>query len=125
MRVIVAILALLAAGKVGYHEYIYRAASSEIIIAAYRERAVKACREQSARAGDANASASVDPWNHPENIRLTIGNPAVDVALWSTDSTLWNARYKNPYLLLSGSDQTRNLMCEFDVVHDVASVKGL
>lgn len=124
MRAIVVILALLAAAKVGYHEYLYRSASSDIIIAAYRERAMAACRAQPTGAASATTDGSVR-WNDVADIRLAIGNSAVDVALWDTGSPLWSARYKNPYLLLASRAGTGDVVCEYDVVHDLASIRGL
>ena len=47
MRAIVILLALLAAAKLGYHEYLFRGATRDAIIGAYREHAVQACQKDS------------------------------------------------------------------------------
>ena len=54
MRAIVILLALLAATKLGYHEYLYRGATRDAMIGAYREHAVQACQKEPG----ATASAS-------------------------------------------------------------------
>jgi len=45
MRAIVILLALLAATKLGYHEYLYRGATRDAIVGAYRGHAVEACQK--------------------------------------------------------------------------------
>lgn len=121
MRIIVAILAVLAAGKVIYHEYLFRSAASDIIVAAYRDRAIRACRQ---RAGGTEP-VSAAPLEASPDIRLGIGNPRVDVSLWDTDNALWNARYANPYLFVTSKTGARAVVCEYDVVHDRAAVGAL
>ena len=45
MRAVVIFLALLAAAKLGYQEYLFRAATRDAIIGAYKEHAVQACQK--------------------------------------------------------------------------------
>jgi hypothetical protein len=118
MKAVVVLLAFLAALKVGYQEYVYRMASSEIIVAAYRERAITACQREPR--GQQIVQASV--WAKPSHIRLLIGKSNLDVHFWQVDHALWNARYRNPYLFLSSGDRPNRVFCEFDIVNGSAQV---
>ncbi len=117
MRALVFVLAVLAIAKVGYHEYMYRAATNEVIVAAYRDRAVNACQKDAKGQTLVGATA----WAKPESLRLVIGKGNLDVYFWQVDHALWNARFRNPYLFLTAGNQTR-VYCEFDIVHGAASV---
>lgn len=118
MKAIVVFLVLLAAAKIGYHEYMFRIATNEIIVAAYRERAITACQR------DTKAQTPTDGanWSRPQSVRLVIGKSNVDVQIWQVDHTLWNARFKNPYLFLAGNERGSRLYCEFDIVNGAASI---
>lgn len=115
MKIVVVLLALLAAIKVGHQEYMLRTAAQEIIIAAYRERAITACQK------DARAP-HVAAWARPSQIKLVIGKSNLDVYIWQVDHTLWNARFRNPYLFLATGDRPNRVFCEYDIVHGAASV---
>ena len=56
MKAIVILLALLAAAKLGYQEYLFRGATRDALIGAYKEHAVQACQKD-ARTPDARAWA--------------------------------------------------------------------
>jgi hypothetical protein len=94
MKAVVFFLALLAAAKLGYQEYLFRAATKEAIIGAYKEHAVQAC-QRDAR----GASLGIGPqaWSSPSSIRLVIGKGTLDVYPWQVDHAMWNARYRHPY----------------------------
>jgi hypothetical protein len=47
------------------------------------------------------------------------------VPLWQVDNALWQARYKNPYLLVTMSENPRKIFCEFDIVQGSAAVAKL
>lgn len=112
MRAIVYILALFAAFKIGAQEYLFRASARDVIVAAYRDRAIQACR------GDAGSSIPAEAWGTPAEIRLSMGKSNLDVRLWQVDHRLWNARFRNPYLLVSpGGEKGAGLVCEYDIVH--------
>lgn len=115
MKVVVLMLALLAALKVGHQEYMLRTAAHEIIVAAYRDRAVAACQKDTR--GQQTAA-----WARPSQIRLVIGKSNLDVYFWQVDHTLWNARFRNPYLFLATGDRPNRVFCEYDIVHGAASV---
>jgi hypothetical protein len=118
MRVLVIVLALLAAAKIGTQEYLIASAKSEIIIAAYKDRALGACKE-AARARRMDVPQAQDGANA---IRLVIGKGSLDVALWQVDSALWQTRYKSPYLVFTLAEKPQRLYCEFDITQGSASV---
>ena len=118
MKAVVFLLVLLASVKVGYHEYMFRMATNEVIIAAYRDRAISACQRDTK--GQALVPATA--WSKPKSVKLVIGKQNLDVYLWQVDHTMWSARFKNPYLFLSASDKPAKVYCEFDIVHGAASV---
>lgn len=117
MKAMVFFLVLLATVKVGYQEYMFRMASNEVIVAAYRDRAVAACQRDAK--GQSLIASSV--WTKPKSVKLVIGKGNLDVYLWQVDHALWSARFKNPYLFLSAGDKPK-VFCEFDIVHGAATV---
>jgi type IV secretory pathway TrbD component len=128
MKGLVALLLLLAAAKIGMHEYMVRSATNEVIILAYRDRAIAACQGDSAGA----EIVPVTAWANPR-ISLSIGKSNLGVYIWQVDHALWNARYKNPYLYLqvtaagagTGAGEAAppgKTICEFDIVQDHATV---
>jgi len=119
MRYVVVVLALLAAVKIATQEYMFRTSAREVIVSAYRDRALLAC-QRDARTTPFAAMANI--FGRPGDIKLTIGKSDLDVFLWQVDHHLWNARYRNPYLLVTAGDRTTSLMCEYDVVHDAALI---
>lgn len=118
MKGMVALLVLLTAAKVGYSEYLTRTAATDIIIAAYRDRAIAACQ----RDGRAEAIVAASAWLRPDAIRLAIGKSSLDVYIWQTGHPLWLARFKNPYLFLEVAGREGTALCEFDIVHGATSV---
>jgi hypothetical protein len=121
MKAIVFFLTLLASVKIGYQEYLVRSATQEVIVAAYRDRAIAAC-QRDAKGVQLVAAQS---WAKPSSIKVVIGKSNLDVYFWQTDHALWNARFKNPYLFLSASDRPGRIYCEYDIVHGLAKVHRL
>jgi hypothetical protein len=74
-----------------------------------------------------NASLGLAPqaWIRPASVRLVIGKSSVDVQFWQVDSDLWNARYRNPLLVLTADDRKGQVSCEYDLVNAAASVHRL
>ncbi len=119
MKVLVFVLALLAAVKVGLQGYLAASAKTEVIVAAYRERAVGAC-ERAARAHKPELKAA---WSNPTEIRLVVGRPGIDVGLWQLDNRMWHERFKSTYLFLTAEGTPRQrARCEFDIVQNAAAV---
>lgn len=122
MRIIVILLGLLAAAKIGLQEHLFRSGTKDVIVGAYREKAVQACQK------DPRGPALVATplvWTRPSEVRLVIGKSDLDVWFWQVDHALWNARYRNPYLFLVAGEQGNMTYCEYDVVRGVASVHRL
>ncbi len=126
LKAIVILLAILAAAKVGHREYLYRSATNDVIVQAYRERAVQACQLEP-RGAALGLKPSV--WSTAAAPLLVIGKPSLDVYFWQIDHAMWNARFRNPYLFLRavGRDGQRagGVLCEYDIVNGAAMVSRL
>jgi hypothetical protein len=122
MKAIVILLALRAAAKLGYQEYLFRGATRDALIGAYREHAVQACQKD---ARSQTLGVGPQAWSNPKAIRLVIGKSSIDVYPWQVDDPLWNARYRNPYLLLTASQRSATVACEYDIVNAAASLSRL
>jgi hypothetical protein len=117
MKAVVFILVLLAALKIGHQEYLYRAATRDVIVASYRDRAVLACQSDGR-----NASLGVAPhlWASTQSVQLAIGKSGLDVHVWQVDNPLWAARYRNPFLILTPGARAGQVYCEYDIVNAAA-----
>jgi hypothetical protein len=122
MKAIVILLALLAAAKLGYQEYLFRGATRDALIGAYKEHAVQACQKD---ARSQTLGLGPQGWTNPKAIRLVIGKSSIDVYPWQVDHAMWNARYRNPYLLLTASQRSATISCEYDIVNAAASVSRM
>jgi hypothetical protein len=122
MKAIVILLALLAAAKLGYQEYLFRGGARDALVGAYKEHAVQACQKD---ARSLTLGMGAQAWANPKAIRLVIGKSSIDVYPWQVDHALWNARYRNPYLLLTASQRTATVSCEYDIVNAAASVSRM
>jgi hypothetical protein len=122
MRAIAIFLALLAAAKLGYQEYLFRAAAREAIIGAYRAHAVEACQKD---AHSHSLGLAPSTWANATEVRLVIGKSSVDVYPWQVDHALWAVRYRNPYLFLTAGQRSSTLRCEYDIVNAAASVSRM
>lgn len=121
MRAFVILLLLLAAGKLGWQEYVFRTATRAAVLEAYRQHAIAAC-ERDGRG--LSLGISQHAWANPRSIELVIGKRALDVYPWQVDHANWSARYRNPYLLLTAGGTGRAL-CEYDIVNASAAVSRL
>lgn len=123
MRVLILALALLAALKIWVQDSFYRAATEEALVSAYRARAAESCRSagspSAAPAASATAPVATD-WSTGPAPRIAIGNPAVDVRVWEFDSERWNARFRQPYLVLSAAGA--GVSCTYDILADTAEI---
>ncbi len=120
MKGIVVALALFAVAKISVAEYFFRTSARDVIVSAYRDRAVAACRSDN-RA----APVPVSVWTQSAEVRLVIGKSDLDVKLWQVDHQLWDARFRNPYLVLTAGDASGTVVCEYDVVHNSALIYRL
>jgi hypothetical protein len=123
MKAIVVLLALLAAAKVGYGEYLFRSGTRDALVGAYRAHAAEACHND---ARQLNMGLAQQEWANPRAVSLVIGKSSIDVYPWQVDNALWSARYRNPYLVLTvGTKHGGGVFCEYDVVNASASVSRL
>jgi hypothetical protein len=119
MKAVVFILALLASLKLGHHEYLYRSATREAIVTAYRESAAEACQKD---VRNIVLGITAQAWADSPSIQLMIGKSGLDVHFWQVDNKLWSARYRNPLLVLSTGSRKGEVYCEYDIVNAAASV---
>jgi hypothetical protein len=122
MKAIVILLALLAAAKMGYQEYLFRISTRDAVIGAYREHAVQACQKD---ARSQTLGLGAQAWSNPKSVRLVIGKSSLDVYPWQVDNALWNARYRNPYLFLTANQRSATIACEYDITNAAASVSKM
>jgi hypothetical protein len=119
MKSVVLLLTLLAAVKLAHQEYLFRSATREAILGAYRRHATEACEGEARRQAP---GLSAQAWASPAGIELLIGKTGLDVNLWQVDNALWNARYRNPYLVLTPGQHPGRIYCEYDILNAAASV---
>ena len=122
MRNLILLLALLAAGKVGLQEYLYRDAARDVIITAYRPRAIEACFRQAQTQVPATSEAQ---WTKPAAVTLAIGKTSLSVYIWQIDHPQWQARYRNPYLFITPAGRDETTVCEYDIVNGLANLQKL
>lgn len=119
LKALVMALGLLAVGKIVAQDYLYRSGTRDVLIQTYRDKAITACQKDPRNQG---LVANVSAWSKPGEIKVVIGKGDLDVWFWQIDNSLWNARYRNPYLMLASGDRLTNVSCEYDIVHGIASV---
>ena len=119
MRTFVVFLALLAALKLGHQEYLFRFATQEAIVSAYKQRAVHACQNDT---GNASLGLAPQAWTNPASVDFAVGKGNLDVRIWQVDNDLWNARYRTPYLFLRATSRSGPVYCEYDLVKAAASI---
>ena len=118
MRALILTLAVLAGIKIWVHERAYRTATEDAIVHAYRIRAAEACAGAT-RSAMPPVAADAD-WTSGSEPRLAIGDPALPVHIWQFDHELWNARFRQPYLVLSAPVPA--LSCTYDILAGTASI---
>lgn len=111
MRFIAVILILLATGKVGYQQYLYRAATADVMVSTFREQAVTACQKDATATGLADRTA----WANPARVWFEVGNSAADVSVWQVDHARWSERYRTPYIFVATAGSTAGPVCAYDI----------
>lgn len=120
MRKIAMILAALLVLKVAIQEYVWRAATEEVLVAAYAEQALEACRSRiRARVPTLPAAAIA-----PSELRFGVGDLVSDVALWDVNNRDWTRRYRTPFLRLAFSHGEQRFKCNFDLMQRQAELVG-
>jgi hypothetical protein len=120
MRALILALALLAAAKVWFQDNIYRSGTEEALIAAYRARAADACARSALLMQPAPLQDKPVDWATEAEPRIAVGNPAIPVHVWQLEHEQWNARFRQPYLILQASHA--NLSCAYDLLADRAEI---
>lgn len=115
---IIAVVALIAA-NFAYDQYLFRSAAHDVIIETFQATAAQACHSN---AITQKISASETAWRNPASLKLVIGKSNLDVYFWQIDNSMWNAKYKNPYMLLVADENPAYILCEYDILHRRASV---
>ncbi|MDH4983894.1 hypothetical protein [Hyphomicrobium sp. D-2] len=118
LKVVVAVLAVLAVAKLWAQDRLYRDGAEEALLQAYRDRAIAAC--QSAPPEIISASA-MPLWTQPASVDLVIGRADVDVRIWQLDSEQWPARFRHPHVVLTLDDRATPI-CRYDVIEGRAYV---
>ena len=111
MRFIAVILILLAGGKVGYQQYLYRTSTAEVLVSAFKEQAVAACQRDATAAGLADRAA----WANPAQVWFGVGNPSADVSVWQIDHARWSERYRTPFLFVTPGNARTSAICAYDL----------
>jgi len=119
LKTIIVAAALLIFGKIGMEEYLRQDAMHHVVVNAYREHALAACRHK--------AGAAIEPaaWQEPSGVRLAIGKADLNISLWQTNHQLWNARYRNAYIYVTVNGPHAQVHCEYDITNDMAWVYQL
>ena len=122
MKTLIVLLALFAATKVGVKEWLYRSATDDVIVSAYRMRAADACTktELSRKAG-----ASDKSWSDGARAHVSIGNVTEKVYVWQTEHEAWMKRIRNPYLTLVLEKSAGGVRCDYDIVNGLATARVL
>ena len=118
MRKLAVFLMLLAVGKIATLEWLHRSATDDVIINAYRPRALDACSNDARRLAVTGADAA---WSPQTQIRLEVGMRASEVRIWQVDNPAWSARFRNPYLHLEGGPPAARVRCEYDIINGTAT----
>lgn len=126
MRQLVILVLLLVAAKFGTQDYLFRATTREVIVATFQERALQMCqRHAQATVVTPSGSAPAQAWSRPASVSLMIGKTGPDVYLWQIYNAQWNARFRNPYLLIIADRTAASLACEYDILNGGAQVYKL
>ena len=121
MRVLALALLLFVAAKFGAHDFLYRSATEEALIAAYGQRAIEACRGEATLRG---LSAAAQAPAGTGDLKLLIGKPDLDVALWDFGNRNWHKRYRTPYLRLTLGSGLGRVTCAYDLMQNTTLASG-
>lgn len=119
MRIVVLVLALLAAGKVVSQEYRYRTSLTDAVVAAYRDRAAHACFVDSMSLGLPLAAKA---WSQPDGMHVSIGKSQRETSGSHLTNPFRSTYQPTPHLVLVPAGRPRHVSCEYDVVNDTAAV---
>ncbi len=121
IRAIVAVLAILAIGKIYVQYNFYRTAADAAIISAYRSAAISACQKSQS---NMSKGAARYLWSRPQTINVIVGYPSLDVRLWDIENPQWEKRYREANLVLRSRDQHTGLTCRFNLKTGRAAISN-
>jgi hypothetical protein len=121
MRTLALFLVVVAMTKVTAVQWLYRSASDDVIVNAYRPRALEACGRDGRRVLGLDASI----WAQPTQIHLEIGQRVSGVQLWQVDDPAWPQRWRNPFLHLTAGANGAQYQCIYDVMGGTASASKI
>lgn len=118
MRLAVMVLLLLAGAKVWTQHQIFRSATEEALVQAYRGQAIATCRTApvgtaAGKVAEAAGQRLATAFAQPAATRLEIGNRDVSVAIWEVDHAAWAMRYTYPYVVLETTSPAAR--CAYDI----------
>ena len=116
VRSVIAFVAILAALKFGYQEWVYRSALVDTLMTTYRQDAVESCQKE---AKARNLAIGYGSWNDPESLQLIVGHSSREANANTTDLTGTPA---SPFLVIVARQDPAKIQCEFDIVRMSAAV---
>lgn len=124
MRGIVLIVGLLAATKVGYQEYAERSALTEVLLNTYRQDATESCRRE---AEQRNFRMADWAWSSPKDIRISIGRSGDGEGepYWQLGATLLSPAPRDPFVVLVADKDPYRIVCDYDIVRQLATINRL
>ena len=122
MRSLVLLVGLLAAGKVGYQEYVERNALTEVLLNTYRQDATEACERE---AGHRNFSVAYSAWSSPKEISISLGRSSDNEPYWQIGETLLGPTERDPYVVIVAHKDPYKIVCDYDIVRQLATINRM
>jgi hypothetical protein len=122
MRSLVLIVGLLAAGKVGYQEYVERAALTDALLNTYRQDATEACERE---AEHRNFSVAYRSWAVPTEIGISLGRSSDKEPYWQIGETLLGPTERDPYVVIVAHQEPYRIVCDYDIVRQLATINRM
>lgn len=122
MRSLVLLVGLLAAGKVGYQEYVERNALTEVLLNTYRQDATEACERE---ADHRNFSVDYSAWSTPKEISISLGRSTDSEPYWQISEALLGAAERDPYVVILARTEPYKIVCDYDIVRQQATINRM
>ena len=122
MRTLAIVLGVVIVAVVVQQEVLFRTATTDALIGAYRSTALDQCAYKSDGLRSGNPGTG---WATPRSIKLVIGDPGIDVFFWQVNHAMWRRRYQDPHLVILAERSQGVVLCEYDIKNNSAVVKGI
>ena len=122
MRSLVLLVGLMAAGKVGYQEYVERGALTEVLLNTYRQDATEACERE---AKHRNFSVSYSAWSAPKDIAISLGRSSDSEPYWQIGESLLGPAERDPYVVIEARTEPYRIICDYDIVRQQATINRM